>query len=170
MARCLVAGLALVLVAACGGSNGVSADEWGLATVDMPQTIEEIAVVFAAMPDEVAGYPRVGEPAGEHLVEYGFTDGMSIFVQGSEHRTGADGEVMSPGEVLAEMATGGELDVIDSALDGDPVWLHAATIGEDTEYFFVCGEAGGEFMFTFDSSTEAGLDALIDAFVATVNG
>jgi hypothetical protein len=143
--------------------------------VELPSSVEQIASVYRAMPDEVAGYPLTGGGDDEHLVTYGGNDeGMSMWNQGEEHRTGPDGP-MTPQQFLNLIASSGELDVIGSVLDDDIVWLHASTrvgdeSGEHTEYVLVCGEANGEYLLFFQAYADGDLDALVEAFVAAAAG
>jgi hypothetical protein len=69
----------------------------------------------------------------------------------------------------------GELGVIGSDLGGDVVWLEASTTvgdesGEQTEYVLLCGHAEGEHVLFFQAFAEEDLDAVVEAFVATVEG
>ncbi len=164
MRRILTIGLTLLLLSGCG-DRAATDDPWGVTTVQLPGTVEEIAAVFNAMPPVVAGYPR-GETDDEHLIGYGAAGGMSMWVQFGEHRIGSRGEELSPSEFLSVIADSKELNVIDSVLSGSVVWLHGSTSGEDgTEWIVMVGEADGEFLFCFDGFTETGLDALLQAFV-----
>jgi hypothetical protein len=138
-------------------------------------SIEDVGVVFDSMPAELAGYRRVGSGDGEHLVEYD-GEGPNLFLQSGEHRRMEGGE-LSPAEFLQLVADSGEIDIIDSVLEGDDVWLHGSTTvgGEDepedwTEYLMVWGEAEGEFLLWFNAMSQADLDAIIEAFVAAANG
>jgi hypothetical protein len=167
-----------VLLVSCGGSDNTVAsapsDDWGLATVDLPDTVEEIAAAYDSMPAEVAGFRRVGGPSGEHLVDYGGegANGPSLWNQGGDHRI-VNGEGLSPAEFLAFMAGTGELDIIDSHLEGEVVWLQVATpvgdqSGEWAEYMLACGDADGEHLFFFNAFSPEDLDAVVKAFVQTL--
>jgi len=157
-----------------GTMTEAAADPWGLTTVDLPDTTEAIAAAYEAMPAEVAGYAR-GEAQGEHLLEYGGEgEGMSLWNQDGNHRVVEGGE-QSPADFMEFLAGTGELDVIGSALDGDPVWLEASTTvgdesGEQTEYVLLCGHPDGEHVLFFQAYAEEDLDAVVEAFVATVEG
>ena len=172
--RELIIGLALVVLAGCGSGDADQADQWGLGSVDLPETTEEIAVAYDSMPAEVAGFPRVGGPSGEHLVDYGGEEGggPSLWNQSGDHRI-VNGEELSPAQFLSFITGTGELDIIDSDLEGDVVWVQASTTvgdgsGEWTEYMLVCGDADGEFLFFFNAFSPEDLDAVVGAFVETL--
>lgn len=155
---------------AAAGTGLSPVDRWGITDADLPDTLEEIAAVFDSMPAEVAGHARVGEPNGEHLVDYGAAgdEGSSLTIQLPEHRLDVSGVPMSIPEALARMAGAPELYIVAGTLEGDPVWLHGSTASEDgTEWFLVWGEATGEYVFTFNAWTLDDLDAIVAAFLET---
>lgn len=176
--RLLTLGLMGVLLTSCGDSantiGSAPTDDWGLTTVDLPDTVEEIAAAYDSMPAEVAGFRRVSGPSGEHLVDYGGegANGPSLWNQGGDHRI-VNGQELSPAEFLTFMAGTGELDIIDSDLEGEVVWLQVATTvgdesGEWTEYLLVCGNADGEHLLFFNAFSPEELDAVVKAFVQTL--
>jgi len=173
----LVTGLILTLVAGCDGEGaGPPPDPWGLTTIELPGTVEEIAAVYDSMPAEVAGFRRVGELGGEHLIDYGgeAQNGPMLWNQDGGYRV-VDGRQLPPGEFLSYMAGTGELNIVGSVLDGDVVWVHvtdqaADESGEWTEHLVAVGEAEGDYLFFFSARSEAHLNAAIEAFVETVEG
>jgi len=174
--RGIVIGLVLVILAGCGSGDSGRADQWGLASADLPDTVEEIAAAYDSMPAEVAGFSRVGGLSGEHLVDYGGEDarGPSLWNQSGDHRI-VNGEELSPAEFLTFIVGTGEVDIIDSHLEGDVVWVQGSTTvgdesGEWTQYMLACGDAEGEFLFFFNAFSQADLDAVVKAFVETLGG
>lgn len=140
-------------------------DRWGLTTIDLPGTVEETAAVFEAMPIEVAGFTRVDEGGGEHLVDYG-AGGPSLIFMGAEHLFGMDGQQVTPAEFLSLVAGSGELDITGGVLQGDVVWIHGSGQADDeAEYVLMCGEPEGDALFAFTAGSRQDLDAVVEAFV-----
>ncbi len=166
--------LSLSLAAGCGGAGEASTDDWGLSTLDLPKTDAEIAAAYEAMPTEVAGFRRAGGSGGEHLVQYGGDgdNGLSLWNQDGSHRM-VDDEELSPVGFLTFMVGTGELSIVDSDLDGEVVWIEVAnTVGDASdewiEYMLACGDAEGDYLFFFNAFTQGDLDAVIEAFVQTI--
>lgn len=144
-------------------------DRWGLASVDLPDTIDQIAEVFEAMPPEIDGLSVEREP-DDHGASYRGADGRWAYVgyQYGEHRTQADGSIMTPAEWLGAKSADPDAYILGAVLDGPTVWLQGLYVTEDgTEYFLDWGEEGNDNVFGFNASSLEDLDALIGGFIAT---
>lgn len=152
-------------------AEGEAVDRWGLATLDLPETMAEVAAVFESMPDHLDGIPLTSDPTGGHLVEYG-EDGPSLIVQVASEHLVEDGARMTPAEALRRMADADELDVVGYVVDEPVVWLHAtyaaADGSPDTGRMLDLGAADGGFIFEFGAPTTDALDAIVAAFIEAV--
>jgi hypothetical protein len=146
-------------------------DRWGLATVDLPDTVEEVVAVFESMPADLAGIPLTGDPTGGHLVEYGEGGPSLSYQTASEHLRLPDGTISTPAEWLELMSGASEFDVIGYVVDEPVVWLYAsyaaADGSPDAGQILEVGDANGEFLFGFGAPTGEGLDAIVAAFIDT---
>jgi hypothetical protein len=155
---------------AAATTSAQPADPWGLTTIELPGTVEEIAEVFDGLPADLAGFTRIDPGGGEHLVDYG-EGGPSLFFQGGESLVGMDGQPTTPAEWLPIVVESGEMDLLGSDLEGEVVWVHGSAEADDElEYFVMCGDADGSALFVFTASSLEDLDALVGAFVEVARG
>lgn len=143
-------------------------DRWGLAGADLPDTADQIATVFEAMPPEIDGIPIEGEP-DDHGASYRGEGGRWAYVgyQYGEHRTQPDGSILTPAQWLSAKSADPDAYILGAVLDGPTVWLHGLYVTDDgTEYFLDWGEEGNDNIFGFNASSLDELDALVAEFIA----
>jgi hypothetical protein len=177
----LVAGLA---AGACGGAGtgGELSDvpPWGLDTVEMPDTQEDVEVAFASFPEEVGGRSRSGwgrgAVYGESVVAW------SIGAMDSETlQTPNPGEETAAGWVADFASRPGGATVEASAVDlnGDLVWVASSAVMQDLSedppvggpiYMLSWAKPDGSWAFSLQADSEAGRKALAHAFVTATVG
>jgi hypothetical protein len=176
--------IALLAMSCAGDTTDELSDTppWGLASIDMPDTAEEISAVMAAFPDEIEGLTRSG--GGPTGVSYEpSSPGMPWVVHAqSNERIEMENP---PGLNLAtaedwlryigsdQMLGASEWE---RDLTGDLLWVanHAPMeVGPGemgTVYLLNWAETGGTWAFYLQATSETGRRSLVNAFIAAVGG
>ena len=164
----------LVAVGACGGGESSDAPPWGLDSVDMPDTEEEVAAVFAAFPEEIDGRTRLGdEPTRFGYIDEGSGSFWAIQADPWEqlqalHMPGVD----SPADWITFLASGRSAVVVEaSAVDpvGGLMWVATNVPEQENMLDFWWAAPDGSWLF-FVEGDSVGRQALVEAFVAAAGG
>jgi hypothetical protein len=182
--------LVVVLVAvSCGGDDTAGAllsetPPWGLTSIDMPDTEEDVIAAMAALPDEIDGRRRLrGALTG---VSYGESRILWIVtaLPGDDPvmMTGANPDPTAA-EYVIDRASHGSLGTIEaSAFDasGDLVWAASNLIWEEldappgqqegTAYMITWARPDGSWSFHIQADSAAGRTQLVHAFITAAAG
>ena len=185
-----VVGILIVLLlaltaGACGGAEtgGALSDvpPWGLDTIEIPDTQEDVAAVFASFPAQVEGRSRSG--GGPHGAVYGESIvAWSIGATDSEDlQTPKAGEETVAGWVTEFASRPGGATVQASSLDlnADLLWVATRAVLQDLSedlpvggpiYMLFWAKPDGSWAFFLQADSEAGRKALAHAFVTAAGG
>jgi hypothetical protein len=165
----------------CGGDASTDLPPWGLDTIDMPDSVEEVQATIAALPDEIDGRIRSGGAVlgGSAGVMYG-EEGIFwiVQVQPTEQieMLGMPG-VSTPTDWLESVGSGRAGGVLEeTALSGSLLWVTRTDEWEtapgqmDTAYLLDWAQPGGDFTFFIQAGSGAGRVALVDAFITAAGG
>jgi hypothetical protein len=161
---------------------------FGLGTVTLPGDETTILALFAAMPAEVAGEERTGEPfvaTGRIRLPYG--DAQTALEPTFLQAVDFSRSDFFPADFTVEMfvtssASTADYGAVGYGRDGEIVWIQAESTvgvtgaGEGTPeialpiYTIAWGAAGSSWLFSATSFTQTGLNALVTAFVQTAGG
>lgn len=151
----------------------VATAPWGLDAIEMPDSEEAVAAVFAALPGELGGSPRSdvsGRFEGSLAVEYG-GEMRTIRATPVAAVAPADDSGMTPVEWLGLMSGGLEGEVEGMALDPSAplAWMASAEqVDDDVAYLAMwCVPDGAWYFEAIADSPDARLE-LIQSFVAAV--
>ncbi len=169
-----------LLVMSCGVLTNDS-PPWGLDTIDMPDTVEEVQATISGFPDEIDGLSRSGGAilGGSAGVMYG-EEGIFwiVQVQPTEQieMLGMAG-VNTPTDWLEFVGSGRAGGVLEeTALSGSLLWVTRTDEWETapgqmgTAYLLDWAQPGGDFTFFIQAGSEAGREALVDAFITAAGG
>lgn len=170
--------MALLAMSCTGDSDEVSnSHPWGLDTIGMPDTEEEVQATISAFPDEIEGLARSG--GSVFGVMYG-ESGIFWIVQAQPteqiEMLGMPG-VSTPTDWLEFVGSGragGALE--ERALTGSLLWVTRTDEWETapgqmgTAYVLDWAQSGGDFAFFVQAGSEEGRRALVEAFVTAAGG
>jgi hypothetical protein len=192
--------LVVVLVAvSCGGDDTAGellsdTPPWGLTSIEMPDTEEDVIAVIAALPDEIDGRrrPDVGDadlrdlppPLGVSYGGVGVGDLLGVNANSAEDLQSTFGYPnQTPAEIVIEMASFnrslGTIEMSALDLDGDLVWIAANAVREEldvppeqqeTDYTMIWAQPGGSWAFWIEADSAAGRTQLVHAFITAAGG
>lgn len=197
MARRMLVAAAVAVAAVmtgCMSGDPVLSDSppWGLTSIEMPDTEEDVIAVIAALPDEIDGRrrPDVGDadltdrppPLG---VSYGGAGHILVVnanpAEDLQSTFGSPNQ--TPAEIVIEMASFnrslGTIEMSALDLDGDLVWIAANAVREEldvppeqqeTDYTMIWAKPGGSWAFWIQADSAAGRIQLVDAFITAAGG
>jgi len=171
--------VALLAMSCAGDTTDELSDTppWGLGSIDMPDTAEDVAEALAAFPDEIEGLTRSGGgPTGVQYEDLG-SPGMPwvVFAQSNEQieMMGVPG-VRTAQDWLRYIGSDQMLGASEweRALTGDLLWVANNAPMEvgpgqmGTVYMLNWAETDGGWTFYIQSTSAAGRLALVRAFIA----
>ena len=163
-----------VVVGGCG--SGSSADEppWGLDSIDLPDTEEQIAAVFDALADEIGG--RESVPGAPLLRTYQslepvLGDSPSLWHIWAEDIQSDPESALTVTEFLASEASYPSAEASAINPNGDLMWvaLYEAT-EQPTAYGLMWAEPAGSWVFFAFADSQEGRQQLLEAFKAAAGG
>lgn len=171
--------LLIVLVAAlaggaCGGHQ-VSSDDppWGLDGIDLPDTDEQVAAVFAALPEGIDGRITEGPqpPIARTYRPTSPNPGDSpiywqIWAENAQERP------WTVTEWIAEQATMPQTEASSTDETGNLVWVASSSVAEQqwTAYGLMWANPDGSWLFMVLADSEAGRRRLVEAFITAAGG
>lgn len=154
-------------------ARDVDAPPWGLDDIEMPDTPEAVAAVFAALPAEVGGLIRTdvsGRVPGAHSVEYTAVDGVvrTLSATPIAEVPAPEGRDLTPLEWLELMTGALEGFEAGSLEPGAPLaWVAAAEqADEDIAYMAAWCVPAGAWYFAVTAESPESRAELIAAFIA----
>jgi hypothetical protein len=169
--RRLLSILILVAITGCGGDGAESTpavpDPYGLASLVLPGSEQEILGVLEAMPTEISGFAKAAGDSGL-LVAYG---GLNTLVAIPFPAGGG----ISLAEDLSRFPSEPGASVETSQLDpaSDMLWMVGSFTdqgGAGVVYVAVWGAPDGDWAFNASAETPEMRDALVRAFVEAIGG
>jgi hypothetical protein len=165
---------------------------WGLTSIEMPDTEEDVIAVIAALPDEIDGRRRPGVGDADLIdrppplgVSYGGAGHILVVnANPAEDLQLAFGYPnQTPAEIVIEMASFnrslGTIEMSALDLDGDLVWIAANAVWEqlnvppeqqETFYTMTWAQPGGSWAFFIEADSAAGRTELVHAFITAAGG
>jgi hypothetical protein len=164
------------MLASCAGGTGIP---WGLDEVTgLPDDGAEIAAVFTALPEEIAGLTRSGDPIdpGRPVVSYGREIDRALVLDAIPVQAIAAeaGATLTPLEYL--LALPGDVEVEGRSLNPDAgvVWVAAVrrrgTDPVEIGYVAAWGDPEGQWVFEVTAATPEGRSALVNALLEALRG
>jgi hypothetical protein len=162
---------------------------WGLTSIDMPDTEEDVVAVIAALPDEIDGRrrPDVGD-ADLGGVSYGesgifWTVNASSWEDLQSVLVNPQYPSHTPAELVVTLPSWfGSLGTVEASaldLDGDLVWIAASEVWEGpdlppdqqgTVYTMIWAQPDGSWAFHIQADSAAGRVQLVHAFITAAAG
>lgn len=168
MRRTIAVLAVLVLVigsVGCGSDTGATEDPpWGLDSVDLPDDVDSIERVFAAMPDDVAGLARLD--AGPNEADYEGDALVTVMQLGTPTENVSATNALEFLRRLSEAGKVGEVEMEQERLDGPLVYTIYDTTGNGRHVYLISwGAPGSEFLFGVKAESPEDRMALVQAFV-----
>jgi len=158
-----------------GGDDPVvvlEADPWGLETIDLPTTQEEVTALFVALPDEVGGLLREGDEGGVHVAVIDYRGPNDEFISYSA-QPGDSRDNISPSEWLETMASAPEYDIVASLLDPTHrvVWISGSftTLEGETIHMAGWGDPNSDWLFYAEADSAVDRDTAVDVFIESAS-
>ena len=143
-------------------------DPWGLGTIGLPTTQDEVTELFVAMPDAVGGLVRDGDEGGDHVavIDYRGPDGEFISYSA---QPGDSRDNVVPTEWLETMASASEYDITARSLDSSRrvVWISGSltSLEGETIYMAGWGDPDSDWLFYVEAGSAGDRDIAVEAFI-----
>lgn len=161
-----------VLAASCGSEPQ---PPYGLESITLPEGSDTIAAVLAKMPKTLEGRVANEVAAEPHMVRFSYGSADEMAIAATDWGNGeSDFPPWTNEEMLPRFAESGEVEVEESVLEGQLLWLtgrNSAVSGEVTHTFWTMWFGAPASHWTFSVSAENRQEgvAVVQAFAKTAS-